>query len=95
MLNHGITSYGYRIEAPTTPGTINVEALKPLVRTWSKISRSKIQDTFEHNGLIYQSDDFKGEAKPGPIIAIFGDTKPCDNEYVLAKMQMSWYQLLI
>ena len=27
---HGITSYGYRIEAPTTPGTIDVEALKAI-----------------------------------------------------------------
>ena len=95
MLNHGITSYGYRIEAPTTPGTINVEALKPLLEPGPKYQEVKIQDTFEHNGLIYQSDDFKGEAKPGPIIAIFGDTKPCDNEYVLAKMQMSWYTKLL
>lgn len=86
VLNHGITSYGYRIEAPTTPGTINVEALKAIgLEPGPKYQEVKIQDTFEHNGLIYQSDDFKGEAKPGPIIAIFGDTKPCDNEYVLAK----------
>lgn len=86
VLNHGITSYGYRIEAPTTPGTINVEALKAIgLEPGPKYQEVKIQDTFEHNGLMYQSDDFKGEAKPGPIIAIFGDTKPCDNEYVLAK----------
>ena len=27
----------------------------------------------------------KVKAKPGPIISIFGDTKPCENEYELAK----------
>ena len=30
LLNHGIPSYGYRIEAPTTPGTIDVTALKAI-----------------------------------------------------------------
>ena len=30
MLNHGIPSFGYRIEAPITPGTINVEALRGI-----------------------------------------------------------------
>lgn len=30
MLNHGIISYGYRIETPTTPGTIDVDALKAI-----------------------------------------------------------------
>lgn len=30
LLNHGIPSYGYRIESPTTPGTIDVEALKSI-----------------------------------------------------------------
>ena len=31
LLNHGIPSYGYRVMAPETTGTINVEALKTLV----------------------------------------------------------------
>lgn len=30
MLNHGIKSFGYRIETPTTPGTIDVDALKAI-----------------------------------------------------------------
>ena len=25
---------------------------------------------------MYQSSDFKGAEKPGPVVAIFGDTKP-------------------
>ncbi len=86
LLNHGITSYGYRIEAPTTPGTINVDALKNIgLEPGPEYQEVKLQDTFEHNGFIYKSDDFKGKAKPGPIISIFGDTKPCENENVIAK----------
>ena len=49
-----------------------------------KYQEVKLQETFEYKGLIYNSDDFKGKAKPGPIISIFGDTKPCENEYKLA-----------
>ena len=86
MLNHGIPSFGYRIEAPITPGTINVEALRGIgLEPGPKYQEVKLQETFEYKGLIYNSDDFKGKAKPGPIISIFGDTKPCENEYELAK----------
>ncbi|MDK7930568.1 ribonuclease Z, partial [Staphylococcus hominis] len=45
----------------------------------------KDNDTFEFNHIIYKSQDFKGLAKPGPIIAIFGDTKPCANEKIIAQ----------
>ena len=86
MLNHGIPSFGYRIEAPIMPGTINVEALRGIgLEPGPKYQEVKLQETFEYKGLIYNSDDFKGKAKPGPIISIFGDTKPCENEYELAK----------
>ncbi|WP_274608396.1 pyrroline-5-carboxylate reductase dimerization domain-containing protein, partial [Staphylococcus sp. EG-SA-26] len=42
-------------------------------------------DTFEHNGQVYQSKDFRGESKQGPVVAIFGDTKPCSNERVISR----------
>jgi ribonuclease Z len=86
LLNHGIPSYGYRIEAPTTPGTIDVTALKAIgLEPGPKYQEVKMFDTFEYNNQIYLSKDFKGPAKPGPIVTIFGDTKPCDNEYILAE----------
>lgn len=86
LLNHGIPSYGYRIESPTTPGTINVDALKQIgLEPGPKYQEVKNNDTFEFEGKLYASDDFKGEAKQGPIISIFGDTKPCDNEIEIAK----------
>lgn len=86
ILNHGITSYGYRLETPTTPGTIDVESLKSIgLEPGPKYQEVKMNDTFEFNGKIYQSDQFKGNAKSGPIVAIFGDTKPCQNEHIIAK----------
>ncbi|MFB2002708.1 ribonuclease Z [Staphylococcus aureus] len=85
MLNHGIISYGYRIETPTTPGTIDVDALKAIgLEPGPKYQEVKTNNTFEFNGKIYQSDEFKGEAKSGPVVAIFGDTKPCPNEHIIA-----------
>lgn len=86
LLNHGIPSYGYRIESPTTPGTINVDALKTIgLDPGPKYQEVKMYDNFEHEGQIFNSNDFKGPAKPGPIVSIFGDTKPCKNEYVIAQ----------
>ncbi len=86
LLNHGIPSYGYRIESPTTPGTIDVQALKAIgLEPGPKYQEVKIYDTFEHNGQVFNSNDFKGPAKPGPVISIFGDTKPCKNEVTIAR----------
>ncbi|RIL70994.1 ribonuclease Z [Staphylococcus devriesei] len=86
LLNHGIPSYGYRIESPTTPGTIDVNALKAIgLEPGPKYQEVKVYETFEHEGQIFNSDDFKGPAKPGPIVSIFGDTKPCKNEFYIAK----------
>lgn len=85
ILNHGIISFGYRIEAPSTPGTIDVEALKRIgLEPGPKYQQVKSEETFEHAGQLYDSKDFKGPAKRGPIVAIFGDTKPCSNETTLA-----------
>ncbi|EHJ09105.1 ribonuclease Z [Staphylococcus simiae] len=86
ILNHGIPSYGYRIEAPETTGTINVQALRDIgLEPGPKYQEVKLQDTFEYNGQLYQSQDFRGQSKKGPIIAIFGDTKPCANEQYIAQ----------
>lgn len=86
LLNHGIPSYGYRVMAPETTGTINVEALKNIgLEPGPKYQEVKSHDTFEHNGQVYQSKDFRGESKQGPVVAIFGDTKPCSNERVISR----------
>ncbi|GEP84769.1 putative ribonuclease Z [Staphylococcus piscifermentans] len=84
-LNHGVPSFGYRIEAPTTPGKINVAALREIgMEPGPKYQEVKDSETFIFNDKIYQSSEFKGEAKVGPKIAIFGDTMPCENELKIA-----------
>ncbi|MEB8209320.1 ribonuclease Z [Staphylococcus succinus] len=86
MLNHGIPSFGYRIEAPYTSGKIDVEALKKIgLEPGPKYQDVKNNETFEYNGLIYNSNQFKGDAIKGPVIAIFGDTMPCRNEFLIAR----------
>ncbi|MBO3064177.1 MULTISPECIES: ribonuclease Z [Staphylococcus] len=85
MLNHGIPSFGYRIEAPYTSGKIDVAALKKIgLEPGPKYQEVKNNETFEYNGEIYTSKDFKGDATKGPVIAIFGDTMPCNNEAIIA-----------
>lgn len=85
-LNHGVPSFGYRIEAPTTPGKINVAALREIgMEPGPKYQEVKDSESFIFHDKIYQSSDFKGEAKVGPKIAIFGDTMPCENELKIAQ----------
>lgn len=86
MLNHGIPSFGYRIEAPYTSGKIDVAALKQIgLEPGPKYQDVKNNETFEYKGIIYNSNDFKGDAIKGPVVAIFGDTMPCANEVIIAK----------
>lgn len=86
LLNHGITSFGYRIEAPSTQGKIDVQALKDIgLEPGPKYQEVKNNETFEYNGTIYDSSQFKGSEKQGPVAAIFGDTMPCNNELLIAQ----------
>ncbi|WP_412520762.1 ribonuclease Z [Staphylococcus simulans] len=85
-LNHGIPSFGYRIEAPTTPGKVDVAALTAIgMEPGPKYQEVKAHDTFTFNNQTYDSSQFKGSDKIGPKIAIFGDTMPCENEHKLAE----------
>lgn len=85
-LNHGIPSYGYRVESPITPGKLNVKKLQDIgIEPGPKYQQIKESQTFEHNGITYNANVFKGPHQIGPTVAIFGDTKPCKNELILAQ----------
>ncbi|MCS4485487.1 ribonuclease Z [Staphylococcus americanisciuri] len=85
-LNHGVPCYGYRVTAPSTPGTLDVAKLKAIgMEPGPMYQQVKNQDTFVYEGIVYNAHDFKAPDKKGPIVAIFGDTKPCDNEKALAQ----------
>ncbi|WP_016913043.1 ribonuclease Z [Mammaliicoccus vitulinus] len=85
-LKHGILSVGYRITAPDIEGKLDVEKLKALgMEPGPKYQEVKANETFDYNNQTYQSKDFKGPKKKGKVISIFGDTMPCQNEWILAK----------
>ncbi|MGV3243995.1 ribonuclease Z [Staphylococcus sp. 11261D007BR] len=85
-LNHGVPSYGFRIEAPYTPGKLDVNKLKEIgIPPGPKYQEIKVNDTFEYNGKVYDANAFKGPEQKGPVVTVFGDTKPCDNELILAQ----------
>ena len=68
MLNHGIPSYGYRIESPTTPGTIDVERLKSIgLYPGPKYQEVKSYDNFEYEGQVYNSMISKGQLNPDQL----------------------------
>ncbi|UEX89122.1 ribonuclease Z [Staphylococcus ratti] len=85
-LNHGVPCFGYRVEAPSTPGKLDVDKLKALgIQPGPLYQQIKTQDTFEFEGRIYDASPFKGPNKQGPVVSIFGDTKPCESQFILAE----------
>ncbi|EGQ3176298.1 ribonuclease Z [Staphylococcus pseudintermedius] len=85
-LNHGIPCFGYRIQAPDTPGKLDVQKLQALgMPPGPQYQKVKSQDTFEFEGQIYDANDFKGPDKKGQVVTIFGDTRPSQYALELAK----------
>lgn len=77
LLDHGIPSYGFRIEETDKLGELNVEKLKasgiqpgPIYKT----IKSQ-ESTILENGTIIHRDDYIGKLKKGRIVCIFGDTR--------------------
>jgi ribonuclease Z len=77
QLDHGITSYGYRIVEKDRPGELLVDRLKahgvhpgPI---YSQIKENPFVDIADGQRLI--SEDFIGPNKSGRVLAILGDTR--------------------
>jgi ribonuclease Z len=77
QLEHGIPSYGYRIEEQDMPGILMVDALKDLGISPGPIySQLKSGQTVTlDDGRVICGKDFIGPAKPGRKLAILGDTR--------------------
>lgn len=76
-LDHGIISFGYRIEEKDLPGQLLVDKLKkqgikpgPI---YNQIKTNEI--TTLENGTVIKRSDYVGEKKPGRIISFLGDTR--------------------
>ncbi|MHA6251036.1 ribonuclease Z [Oceanobacillus sp. CAU 1775] len=77
LLDHGIPSFGYRIEEKNTPGELLVHKLKALGiepgPIYGQLKNNAFIETDEH-GRLYRKD-FIGPDKVGKIITVFGDTR--------------------
>lgn len=87
-LQHGITSYGFRIEEKDTPGELLVEKLKEKnIRPGPIYQQIKEQETTVlSNGESIARIDFLGPDKKGRTISILGDTRNTEHntEFVFA-----------
>ncbi len=86
-LEHGVTSYGYRIVEKDLPGALQVERLQkagvqpgPHYKQLKEGKTICLEDGREINGA-----EFLGESRPGKIVTILGDTRICKNSIKLAE----------
>lgn len=84
-LNHGIDSYGYRLQFPDTEGNlISDKLIEAGIQPGPIYQQFKTQEFVEVDGIIYETKNYRNPNKPGKIITIFGDTMPCETEIELA-----------
>ena len=86
-LDHGIESFGYRIEEADYSGELLVEKLKALnIPAGPLYGRLKNGETISlPNGKTIQGADFVGKPVKGRVITILGDTRKTQNSVILAE----------
>lgn len=87
LLDHNIASYGFRITEKDKKGTLDAERLKaegvppgPLYKKLKDGETVTLED-----GRIIAGGDYVGPPQKGRVIAILGDTRPCNNAVILAQ----------
>lgn len=87
LLDHGIASYGFRVEEKDLPGTLLVDKLTkirispgPILKKIKQGLTVTLEDGSKINGK-----DFVGPPKKGRVVTILGDTRCCNNSIELAK----------
>ncbi|WP_026825776.1 ribonuclease Z [Exiguobacterium marinum] len=85
-LEHRFPSYGFRINGPEKPGTLCVDRVRALGIPSGPIYKTiKEEERFEYEGKWYDSKEYVTEPIPGKVVAILGDTTPCENARILAE----------
>jgi len=86
-MEHPLECYGFRIEEHEKPGVLDAKGLKaagvqpgPLFQDLKAGKTVTLEDGRQINGA-----DYLAPATPGKVLAIFGDTAPCDNALELAR----------
>lgn len=86
-LEHGIQSFGYRVEEADHQGSLKVEKLKeagvPFGPLYGKLKNGETITLAD--GRIFNGQDFIGETQKGRVVAILGDTKKTANSAILAQ----------
>jgi ribonuclease Z len=84
---HRIACFGYRIVEKPKPGKLDASKLEALgILPGPLYGRLKQgQDVQLADGTIVRANDVTGPELKGRIVAILGDTAPCDNAVRLAK----------
>ncbi|XEC97235.1 ribonuclease Z [Paenibacillus tarimensis] len=86
-LEHRIECFGYRIAEKPKPGRLNAERLKeigvPMGPLYGKLKRG--EDVTWEDGRIIRAAEVLGPEKPGRIVAILGDTSPCEQAVKLSQ----------
>ena len=86
-LEHRIDSYGYRIVERDKPGALDSERLvREGIPPGPLFARLKRGETVVlPDGRTIDGQEYLGAPVKGRTIAIFGDTRPCEQELELAK----------
>ncbi len=87
LLDHGVPSYGFRIVENDRPGKLDVTGLKAAgVKPGPIFQRIKrgAQITLD-DGTVIDGREFISPPTSGKIVAILGDTKPTENQLLLAQ----------
>ncbi|WP_214883231.1 MULTISPECIES: ribonuclease Z [unclassified Exiguobacterium] len=85
-LEHRFPSYGFRINGPEKRGTLRVDKVRELGIPSGPIYKTiKEEERFEYEGKWYDSKEYVTEPILGKVVAILGDTTPCENARILAE----------
>lgn len=86
-LDHNITSYGFRVEEPPASGKLLMSKVEALGITPGPIlGRLKNKETVTlTDGRVIHGRELLGPDRPGRIVTILGDTRPCLGTEILAK----------
>ncbi|WP_044640968.1 ribonuclease Z [Risungbinella massiliensis] len=87
LLEHGIPSYGFRLEEKEKPGKLEIERLQalgiPSGPLLGKLKRGEVVEL--PDGTVLDGRDFLGPPTPGKVYAILGDTRPTPSIEQLAR----------
>ena len=87
LLDHVVPSFGYRIEEDERPGELQVDKLRELgLGPGPNYGRLKAGESVTlDDGRIVNGKDYLGPGRPGRILAICSDTRPCAAAVDLAR----------